>query len=183
MSALDRITVSPDVCGGRPCIRGLRIRVKDVLDLLAAGATREEILADYPYLEAEDIAAVLEFAAKQNDHPVLRSAWLRFLVDAQLPPALARQIESFGHDADHVADLGLHRTPDSEIRARAAESGAVIIRKDEDFAVHLLLHDGPSVVWVRVGNTRRAELLRRFEVELPRIIAAVERGETLIELV
>ena len=74
MSALDRITVNPDVCGGRPCIRGLRIRVKDVLDLLAAGATREEILADYPYLDPEDITAVLEFAAKQNDHPVLRSA-------------------------------------------------------------------------------------------------------------
>lgn len=74
MSALVRITVDPVVCGGRPCVRGLRIRVKDVLDLLAAGATREEILADYPYLEAEDIAAVLEFAAKQNDHPVLRSA-------------------------------------------------------------------------------------------------------------
>ena len=74
MSTLDRITASPDVCGGRPCIRGLRIRVKDVLDLLAAGATREEILADYPYLEPEDITAVLEFAARQNDHPVLRSA-------------------------------------------------------------------------------------------------------------
>ena len=74
MSALARITVNPGVCGGRPCVRGLRIRVKNVLDLLAAGATREEILADYPYLEAEDIAAVLEFAAKQNDHPVLRSA-------------------------------------------------------------------------------------------------------------
>ena len=66
--------MNPDVCGGRPCVRGLRIRVKDVLDLLAAGATREEILTDYPYLEAEDIAAVLAFAAKQNDHPVLRSA-------------------------------------------------------------------------------------------------------------
>jgi uncharacterized protein (DUF433 family) len=74
MSAIERITMDPDVCGGRPCIRGLRIRVKDVLDLLAAGATREEILADYPYLEAEDIVAVLEFAARQNDHPVLRNA-------------------------------------------------------------------------------------------------------------
>ena len=74
MSAMDRITVNPDVCGGRPTIRGLRLRVKDVLDLLAAGATREEILEDYPYLEAEDIVAVLEFAAKQNDHPVLRGA-------------------------------------------------------------------------------------------------------------
>jgi uncharacterized protein (DUF433 family) len=74
MSAIDRITMTPDVCGGRPCIRGLRIRVKDVLDLLAAGATQEEILGDYPYLEAEDVTAVLEFAARQSDHPVLRSA-------------------------------------------------------------------------------------------------------------
>ena len=74
MSELERITVDPVVCGGRPCIRGLRIRVKDVLDLLAAGATHDEILADYPYLQPEDITAVLEFAARQNDHPVLRSA-------------------------------------------------------------------------------------------------------------
>jgi uncharacterized protein (DUF433 family) len=66
--------MDPAVCGGRPCIRGLRVRVKDVLDLLAAGATREEILEDYPYLESDDISAVLEFAARQNDHPVLRSA-------------------------------------------------------------------------------------------------------------
>ena len=69
-----RITVDPEQCGGRPCIRGMRIRVSDVLDLLAAGAAHEEILADYPYLEAEDITAVLEFAARQNDHPILRSA-------------------------------------------------------------------------------------------------------------
>ena len=74
MSASDRITIDPTVCGGRPCVRGLRIRVKDVLHLLAAGATHDEILADYPYLESEDITAVLEFAARQNDHPVLRSA-------------------------------------------------------------------------------------------------------------
>lgn len=103
-------------------------------------------------------------------------------MDAQLPPALARYIESRGHEAEHVADLGLDSAPDRRIRARAAESGTVIITKDEDFAVHLLLHDGPPVVWVRVGNTRRVELLRRFDAELARIIAALERGDTLIEL-
>jgi uncharacterized protein (DUF433 family) len=73
VSAIERISIDSSVCGGRPTIRGLRIRVKDVLDLLAAGATREEILGDYPYLEDEDITAVLEFASRQNDHPVLRS--------------------------------------------------------------------------------------------------------------
>jgi len=74
VSELHRITVDPQQCGGRPCIRGLRIRVKDVLDLLAAGASHDEILADYPLLEAADIAAVLEFAAHQSDHPILHVA-------------------------------------------------------------------------------------------------------------
>ncbi len=74
MSELHRITVRPEQCGGRPCIRGLRVRVKDILELLAAGASREEILTDYPYLEPEDITAALEFAARQSDHPILRVA-------------------------------------------------------------------------------------------------------------
>ena len=74
MSELHRITMNPEQCGGRPCIRGLRVRVKDILDLLAAGASHEEILADYPYLEPGDISAALEFAAKQSDHPILRVA-------------------------------------------------------------------------------------------------------------
>jgi uncharacterized protein (DUF433 family) len=74
MSELHRITIEPGKCGGRPCIRGLRIRVKDVLDLLAAGATREEILEDFPYLEPGDIDAALEFAARQSDHPILHVA-------------------------------------------------------------------------------------------------------------
>jgi uncharacterized protein (DUF433 family) len=74
MSELHRITLDPNQCGGRPCLRGLRIRVKDVLDLLAAGAGRDEILQDYPLLEAADITAALEYAARQSDHPVLRVA-------------------------------------------------------------------------------------------------------------
>lgn len=74
MSETHRITAEPGKCGGRPCIRGLRIRVRDVLDLLAAGADREEILEDYPDLETEDITAALEYAARQSDHLVLRVA-------------------------------------------------------------------------------------------------------------
>ena len=61
MSETHRITVDPAQCGGRPCLRGLRIRVRDVMDLLAAGASREEILADYPLLEAGDSTAALAF--------------------------------------------------------------------------------------------------------------------------
>jgi uncharacterized protein (DUF433 family) len=74
MKSSSRITVDPDKCGGRPCIRGLRVRVKDILDLLAAGTPTVEILKDYPYLEADDITAALEFAAHQSDHPILRAA-------------------------------------------------------------------------------------------------------------
>ena len=68
---MERITFNPNQCGGRPCIRGMRIRVKDVLDLIAAGVPESEILADYPDLEAEDIKASVEYAAAQLDHPVL----------------------------------------------------------------------------------------------------------------
>ncbi len=74
MDRLSRITVDPEVCGGRPCVRGLRIRVSDILQMLAAGATREEILESYPYLEPEDIAAALEYAARLTDHEVVRVA-------------------------------------------------------------------------------------------------------------
>jgi uncharacterized protein (DUF433 family) len=69
-----RITFDAGVCGGRPCIRGMRIRVADILDMLSAGATRQEILADYPYLEDDDISAALEYAAEAADHRIVSAA-------------------------------------------------------------------------------------------------------------
>ena len=71
---LSRITIDIAQCGGRPCIRGMRIRVSDILNLLSSGATFDEVLEDYPYLEREDILAAIEYAARQTDHPVLLSA-------------------------------------------------------------------------------------------------------------
>ena len=71
---LKRITVEEGKCGGRPCIRGYRMRVTDVLQLLAAGASFEEILADYPFLEREDIYAAIEYAARQSDHAILKAS-------------------------------------------------------------------------------------------------------------
>lgn len=68
---LERITNDPSVAGGRPCISGMRIRVADVLDLLASGAPQEEILRDYPYLEAADLQAVLKYAARRLNHPTI----------------------------------------------------------------------------------------------------------------
>jgi uncharacterized protein (DUF433 family) len=71
MNLLDRITIEPGKCGGRPCIRGYRMRVSDLLELIAAGASREEILADFDFLESEDITAALTYAARQTDHTIL----------------------------------------------------------------------------------------------------------------
>lgn len=70
---LERITIDPGVCGGRPCIRGYRIRVSDILDLISAGASFEEILADYAFLERDDIVAAVTYAARQTDHIVLQT--------------------------------------------------------------------------------------------------------------
>ena len=69
MNVMDRITVNPRQCGGRPCIRGMRIRVTDVLDLLAAGLSREQVIEELPDLEPEDVDACLRFASRRIDHP------------------------------------------------------------------------------------------------------------------
>ena len=74
MELLKRITVESGKCGGRPCIRGYRLRVSDILDLIAAGADKDEILREYPFLEAEDIVAALTYAARQTDHTVIAGA-------------------------------------------------------------------------------------------------------------
>lgn len=68
---LNRITVNPAQCGGRPCVRGMRIRVSDVLDLYAAGLNAEEILKELPDLEPEDLKACLQFAVRRLDHPLI----------------------------------------------------------------------------------------------------------------
>jgi uncharacterized protein (DUF433 family) len=73
MDYSDRITFNPKQCGGRPCIRGLRVRVKDILEMLGGGMSEDEILADFDYLESEDIRAALQFASKQSHHPVLKA--------------------------------------------------------------------------------------------------------------
>jgi len=72
---MDRITFNPEQCGGKPCVRGMRIRVTDVLELLAVGISIEEIISDeLPDLEYEDVVACLQYAVSRIDHPVLKAA-------------------------------------------------------------------------------------------------------------
>jgi predicted nuclease of predicted toxin-antitoxin system len=108
---------------------------------------------------------------------------MRFLVDAQLPPALARYLAAGGHEAEHVVDIGLSGAKDQAIWEYAARVGAVIVSKDEDFAQRTFFgKGGPPVVWIRLSNTRKRELLLWFEPMLPRITEALERGERLVEI-
>jgi len=108
---------------------------------------------------------------------------VRFLVDAQLPPALARWLSANGHEATPLLDQGLLEAVDTQIWEEATRLGAVIVSKDEDF-VHLrtLEPEGPALVWVRVGNTTRRELLVWFAQLLPEIERALLTGERLIEV-
>jgi predicted nuclease of predicted toxin-antitoxin system len=108
---------------------------------------------------------------------------VRFLIDAQLPPALARHLEAVGHEATHVADLGMQSARDHEIWQQASASGAVLVSKDEDFVtMRALRRDGPAVVWVRIGNATRRVLIARFAAAFSRVLAALDRGETIVQI-
>jgi predicted nuclease of predicted toxin-antitoxin system len=108
---------------------------------------------------------------------------MRFLVDAQLPPALARWLAEQGHTAEHVSDLGLQAATDRVLWEHALSTQAVILTKDEDFALRrTMAASGPAIVWVRRGNTRRRELLAWFEPLLPNVVDLLMRGEPLVEI-
>jgi predicted nuclease of predicted toxin-antitoxin system len=109
---------------------------------------------------------------------------LLFLIDAQLPPSLAEALRSSGCEAIHVADLGLLTATDRQVWDEALSRAAVLVTKDRDFALfRATSHDGPAIVWVRIGNTDNRTLIEQMLRSLPAIIAAAERGETVIEFV
>jgi predicted nuclease of predicted toxin-antitoxin system len=108
---------------------------------------------------------------------------LRFLVDAQLPPALARWIASRGHETTHVFDVAMHMGGDVAIWARAANEDRVLITKDEDFVDRWLLSDTPiGLLWIRKGNCSNEALITWLEPLWPETIRRLEQGERLIEL-
>lgn len=100
---------------------------------------------------------------------------MQFLVDAQLPPALARWLADQGHEAEHVVDIGMAAASDTAIWEQAKVAGAAIKR-------NMQTGSSPAIVWLRIGNTRRTTLLEWFEPLLPQIVNALEDGEILIEV-
>ena len=108
---------------------------------------------------------------------------MKFLIDNQLPPALAKFLIQKGYIAEHVFDLGLSEACDADICRYAAKNSLIIVSKDEDFSQTALRPDPIiQVVWVRLGNCRKAALLAAFESSLPAVLRAIEAGERLIEV-
>ena len=109
---------------------------------------------------------------------------MRFVVDAQLPPALAKLLTAHGHQAEHVSDIGLRDADDSSIWRHALENRSILVTKDEDFP-HRCRQSSSSpviVLWLRIGNTSRRALLDWFEPLLPQIEEMIRQGERLIEV-
>jgi predicted nuclease of predicted toxin-antitoxin system len=108
---------------------------------------------------------------------------LRFLIDEQLPPALARYLSSVGHDAQHVSDIGLEKAPDSIVWREAIRLGAVLVSKDEDFVSLVRASQGKGrLIWMRTGNTSRAAVIQIVGAALPQILNALATGESLVEV-
>ena len=108
---------------------------------------------------------------------------MNFLIDAQLPPALARWIKNQGHDATHVFELGLHQADDSTLWQTARRLGAAIISKDEDFVDRWLLNpEGVALVWIRKGNCSNDALTAWLAPLWLDVVKRLEQGEKLIEL-
>jgi predicted nuclease of predicted toxin-antitoxin system len=109
---------------------------------------------------------------------------IRFLIDAQLPPGLARRLTARGHVAEHVNRIGLGNTGDGTIWQYAARTGATLITKDEDF-VALAAQEpaGPQVVWIRIGNIGNDTLWRALDPLLDEIVQSLNAGERIVEVI
>ena len=108
---------------------------------------------------------------------------MRFLVDAQLPPSLAELLREHGQEASHIFDTLAPNARDPVIWSFALQGGYVLVTKDEDFAEWSRLRQpAPPVVWVRIGNVKKAALRARLEPLLPDMVRRLEAGETLIEI-
>jgi len=136
----------------------MRIRVIDVLEMFAGGMTQAEILADYPYLEEDDIRASLAYAAQEMNHPRGNGRRVKFVVDAQLPPSLAQWL-------------------------RAAAQGFILVTKDRDFVPSGGSHlSGLQIIWIRTGNVANRVLLDRLAAGWQRILEHLPAGGRVVEL-
>jgi predicted nuclease of predicted toxin-antitoxin system len=108
---------------------------------------------------------------------------MRFLVDTNLPPALAEWLTTQGHEAMHTSELGMAAAKDSAIWEHAQATNACIVTKDEDFVLLKTSRcDGPPILWVRIGNAVRSVLLQRVAAAWPTVLAKINEGEGVVEI-
>ena len=107
---------------------------------------------------------------------------MNFVVDEQLPPALAAWLRSQGYQANHIHDEGLGGAADEDIWDLCLRDEIIIITKDRDFALRRAVTDGPRVVWVRFGNMKVGEMMRRFRAAWPQALERLATGRAVVEL-
>jgi uncharacterized protein (DUF433 family)/predicted nuclease of predicted toxin-antitoxin system len=157
MELLDRITVETEKCGRRPCVRGMRIRVTDILGSLAGDPLHEDILRDFPYPEPDDIKAALAYALARPTTRSWRPEAPRRLAAS---PSPARWISRRDHEAIRVVDVTMHAAGDAAIWEHAEANACVLVTKDEDFVdrwgrfvetrARSFVQDKPVDGWVRM---------------------------------
>ncbi|HEY1752716.1 MAG TPA: DUF5615 family PIN-like protein [Caulobacteraceae bacterium] len=106
---------------------------------------------------------------------------MRFLIDQQLPPALARWLRRSGHQAEHTDWLGLGVSDDAVIWAYARQTNSIIVTKDADFASMRRRVDDPQIIWLRIGNATTQEVISRIENSWTRTVGYLEAGEPIVE--
>jgi predicted nuclease of predicted toxin-antitoxin system len=107
----------------------------------------------------------------------------RFLIDAQLPPRLARVLTEMGHPSDHLEDVGLRHAKDPAIWDYSLLNNTAIITKDDDFVERFRRQSGgPPIVWLRIGNASNRALLAWFLPAVPAVVKRLEAGDRFIEV-
>ncbi|MGH6969988.1 MAG: DUF5615 family PIN-like protein [Caulobacteraceae bacterium] len=106
---------------------------------------------------------------------------MKFLVDQQLPPALAEWFRRQGQEAQHTEHIGLGTASDAEVWRRALEDGCIVVTKDGDFAAMRRSNIGPQILWLRIGNSSKAELVAHIERRWAQTLAFLEAGETIVQ--
>jgi uncharacterized protein (DUF433 family)/predicted nuclease of predicted toxin-antitoxin system len=175
MTLIERITIDPEICHGKPTIRGLRYTVELILELLSSGMTIEEILADYEDLEREDILAALKFATrlsriKRIEPALVWTSWLMLIFRGVWLPCYDRR-----DTMPFTRSISLSAIAQLMINELSINEQRVVVTKDSDFVDSLVLRGQPwKLLLVSTGNIHNNELIPLFLANIDRIAEAFE---------